>query len=261
MSDRFLPCIVLPTVLLCFLPSAGNAQKRRLPVRASLPKIQKQSGNSSTAKYRKPVPAVVIEEKLAILRFEPSLAAIPIQRLRTGRALLITGERQTDGITFFRVKLPPEKSGWVQAEAIASNTKQDDDERLAALIRVADGFDKLELATVFLENFPKSAFRPAILLLAGDLAEEASEKLSLSASRKLSANEIQASGAPLRSFYLSFNELDRYRKIGVGFVFNQTTKRFHYDGSAWREILQKYSDSAETAEARKRLDSLILQTK
>ncbi len=255
MLRKFSACVILSTAFLLLFPFVGKAQKRRLPVRAPVPKIQKQLRNVSTAKYRTPVPAIVIEEKLAILRFEPGLAAIPIQRMRAGRALLITGERQAEGMTFFRVNLPPEKSGWVQSEAVASNTKQGDDERLAALIRVADGFDKLELATIFLENFPKSAFRPAILLLTGDLAEEASEKLSISASHKLSADEMRASGAPLHSFYLSFNELDRYRKIGVGFVFNQTTKRFHYDGAAWREILQKYPDSAESVEARKRLNS------
>ena len=261
MLCKLLTCAILLPAFLLSSAFVGNAQKRRLPVRAPVRKITSQLKNLSTAKYRTPVPAIVIEEKLAILRFEPGFAAIPIQRMRAGRTLLITGERQADGVTFFRVNLPPEKSGWVQSEAIASNTKQGDDERLAALIRVADGFEKLELATIFLENFPKSAFRPAILLLTGDLAEEASEKLSLSASHKLNADEIQASGAPLHSFYLSFNELDRYRKIGVGFVFNQTVKRFHYDGAVWREILQKHSASPETVEARKRLDSLTSQMK
>ena len=65
---------------------------------------------------------MVIAEKLAVLRFEPSLTAIPLQRMRAGRSISITGEKEVDGVTFFRVSIQPEMSGWVQSEAIASGT-------------------------------------------------------------------------------------------------------------------------------------------
>ena len=67
---------------------------------------------------------------------------------------------------------------------------------------------------------------------------------------------MAASGAPLHSFYLNFVSLDRYRKLGIVFLFNSDAKTFHYDGAAWREILKKSPQSSEAAEARKRLDSL-----
>lgn len=261
MLQKFSLSTILLSILLVFFSFVGHAQKRRPLARNQVSKSQKQPRSLSTTKYRTPVSAVVIEERLAILRFEPSLAAIPMQRMRAGRSVLITGERQADGVTFFRVNLPPEKSGWIQSEAVATNAKSGDDARLAALIRVSDGFDKLELATIFLENFLKSSFRPAILMLTGDLAEEAAQKLSGDALRKLSADEIAASGAPIHSFYLNFNELDRYRKIGISFLFNQSAKSFHYNGAVWQEVLQKNPDAAEAAEARKRLEFLALQMK
>ena len=78
--------------------------------------------------------------------------------MRIGRAVHIVGEREIDGIRFYQVRLPPEKSGWVQAEAVASQFKKSDDERFARLINASDGFDKIERAAVFLENFSTSAF-------------------------------------------------------------------------------------------------------
>jgi hypothetical protein len=67
---------------------------------------------------------------------------------------------------------------------------------------------------------------------------------------------MAASGAPLHSFYLNFVSLDRYRKLGIVFLFNSNTKTFHYDGETWQEIINKFPQSSEAAEARKRLDSL-----
>ena len=47
--------------------------------------------------------------------------------------------------------------------------------------------------------------------------------------------------------------LDRYNRNGVKFVFDPSKRQLHYDGSAWREILRRHPQSAEAAEARKRL--------
>lgn len=245
------------------LPLFASAQKRRPATAPIRPITQARAENSAYTKYRTPLPAVVVVEKLAVLRFEPNLAAVSMQRMSTGRSLLILGEqRQTaDGITFLRVSVPPETRGWVQSEAVASAARPGDETRVARLIRVAKEFEQLELTTIFLENFPKSAFRPAILLLAGDLAQEAASKISRDVLRKIDPDEIEASGAPAHTFYQNFNGLDRYRKLDFNFVFNQNAKQFYYDGKVWREILQKYPASAEAAEARKRLESLNAQTK
>lgn len=224
-----------------------SAQKRRAPARNQIVRRPPST---------QPATAVVVDERLSVLRFEPSLSAIPLQRMRSGRTMLVTGEKAADGVRFYRVQLAGERTGWVQTDAVVSNTKRGDDERLVKLIRAESGFEQIEMAMIFLENFPRSTFRPAILLLVGDLVEEAAQRLSRDAARRLSAAEMSSSNAPPHSFYLNFSGLDRYRRLGVNFTFDPQTKQFHYDGAAWREILQKYPNSTEIAEARKRLDSL-----
>jgi hypothetical protein len=42
----------------------------------------------------------------------------------------------------------------------------------------------------------------------------------------------------------------------VTFLFDRTTKKFSYDGAAWREILKRYPNSPEAVEARKHLGAL-----
>ncbi len=164
--------------------------------------------------------------------------------------------KEVEGVTFYRVVVPPKNYGWVQADAVVSKNRRGDDEKLVRLIQATDGFDQIERAAVFLENFPNSELRPAILLLLGDLAEEATLKLSKDANRQLDRREMAANGAPLNSFYLNYVSLDRYRKLGINYWFNSATKAFHYNGTTWREIVAKFPKSNEAAEAQSRLDSL-----
>ncbi len=225
-----------------------------------------QNRNASKKPVKKPVAAqksetninsaVVVDERLAVLRAEPSLFARAIQRMRLGRTLRISGTKQADGVTFYRVLTPPNNVGWVQADAVVSKSKRGDDERLARLVQALNGFDQIEAATLFLEIFPDSSLRSAILLLLGDLVEEVCLKLSTDATRRLSKREMAASGAPLHSFYLNYVSLDRYRKLGITFLFNSATRLFHYDGASWREITAKFPRSSEAVEAGKRLDAL-----
>jgi hypothetical protein len=67
---------------------------------------------------------------------------------------------------------------------------------------------------------------------------------------------MAAGGAPVFSYFLNFNGLDRYRRQGVRFVFDRAAKQFHYDGAAWREVLRRHPRSPEADEARKRLAAL-----
>lgn len=241
-------------LLTVFSVPAANGQKRRTVV-------NKNPTKAVPAKRAPPI-AVVIDERLSVLRFEPSLAAIPLQRMSAGRTMQITGSHQADdGLTFYRVQLPPEKSGWVQAEAVVRTDRREEDARLLRLIRASDGFEQIERALIFLENFPNSTFRPPVLLLLGDLVENASQRLSRDATRRFNEDEMRASEAPIHSFYLNYSGLDRYRRLGIGFVFNRRTKEFHYDGSAWREVVQKHKQSYENAEAQKRLDALVEKMK
>lgn len=200
--------------------------------------------------------AVVMDETLSVLRARPSLFAEAVQRMRRGRKVRILGVAEADGVKFYRVSAPPGYSGWVQADAVFGKFREGDDARLARLIQASSGFEQIELAAAFFEHFPQSQFRPAVLLLYGDLLEEAAAKLSKDASSRLSRREMAASAAPLHSYYLNFNMLDRYRKIGIIFLFNPNTRLYHYEGASWRELTEKFPASAEALEAEKRMASL-----
>ena len=206
---------------------------------------------------RQPAQALVIDETLSVLRAKPSLFAPSLQRMRRGRKVQILGTAEADGVKFYRVSAFPGYAGWVQSDALFGRFRPDDEERLARLAQASDGFDQIELTVTFFQMYPASRFRPAMLLLFGDLLEEAAAKLSRDASSRLSRREMAASGAPLHSYYLNFNMLDRYRKLGVRFLFNSTTRSFHYDGASWKEIVRKYPASSEATEAEKRLNRLM----
>lgn len=235
-----LHAISLSLVLVCLI--SADAQKRR-------PAIVREAGKS----------AVVIDETLSVLRARPSLFADPIQRMRRGRRVQILGGVEADGVRFLKVSVPPGNSGWVQSDAVVGRFRAGDEERFARLVQATDGFDQIELAARFCEMYPQSQFRSPILLLLGDLLEDAASKLSRDAASRLRRREMVASGAPLHSYYLNFNMIDRYRKLGVTFLFNPSTRTFHYDGASWMEIAKRFPTSSEAAEAKKRLDSLKLK--
>ncbi len=197
--------------------------------------------------------AIVIDNRLSVLLAEPSLFARPIQRMRVGREVLILGEKKADGVSFYQVSVPPASFGWVQSESVVNVYRRSEDVRIVKLIQAYDDFKKIQLMKIFLDSFPDSAFRPAVLLLMGDLMEELAAKASKRATNSLDRSEMAASGAPLHSFYLSYNFLDRYRKMDIGFLFNVETKTIHYDGATWQEIVKKYPKSDEAVEAAKRI--------
>jgi hypothetical protein len=176
--------------------------------------------------------------------------------MRRGRKVVIQGVTEADGVKFYKVAAPPTNVGWVQADAVFGLFRASDEERLARLVQASDGFDQIEIATEFFSLYPKSQFRPPILLLFGDLLEEVAAKLSKDSANRLTRREMAASGAPVHSYFLNYVSLDRYRKLGIIFLFNSTTRSFHYDGTCWKEIVEKYPASAEAVEAQKRLDSL-----
>lgn len=195
--------------------------------------------------------AVVVDERLAALRATPELTGKLVRRLSRGRMVAVRATKTApDGITFFLVNVTRRTRGWIQREAVASPLRSGDDRRLLDLINTSQGFDRISRARIFLDRFPRSPLRPAVLLLLGDTAEEAAEKLSKSAARKV--NDA-AKAASEFSYYLNYSGLDRYNRLGVKFVFDPSTKRFHYDGTGWRELIRRYPKSSEASEAQKRL--------
>ena len=198
--------------------------------------------------------AVVVEERLAALRTTPTLNGTLVHRLGRGRMVAIRAARTgADGITFFLVNVNTRTHGWIQREAVVSPTRAGDDQRLWRLIEQSQGFDRISCARIFLDHFTRSPLRPEVLLLLGDTAEALAVQLSNAATRRLKAD---LGAAPEFSYYLNYPALDRYNRQGVRFVFDRSSKRFHYDGAAWRELIRRHPGTSQAADARKRLDSI-----
>ncbi|MDX6529565.1 MAG: hypothetical protein QOH41_1855 [Blastocatellia bacterium] len=236
MSSRFLnPRIPIFTLLiLSGLAAHAVAQKQRMPPGGRL--------------------AVVADERLAALRSVPEPSARLLHRLSRGRFVSIRGaSRSREGLLFYHVTVTRRTSGWLQSEAVIAAWRPGDDQRLLRLLSGVDEFDRVARARVFLDAFARSPLRSQVLLILGDAAEEAAAKLSREAERRFEKRELPENGAPEFSYYLNYSGLDRYNRQGVGFRFDRSAKRFHYDGAAWRELLQRYPQTPEAAEARKRL--------
>lgn len=202
--------------------------------------------------------AVVVDERLSAVRDAPELSANLVQRLGRGRFVAVAGAKASkEGVMFYRVVLTRRTSGWLQSDAVVSPSRADDDARLLRLIRGSEEFDRVARARIFLDAFTRSPLRPAVLLIFGDAAAEAADKLTRDAQRRLDAREMEAGGASLASYYLNFNGLDRYRKEGIVFTFDAAAKQFHYDGASWREIVRRHPRSPEAAEARGRLAARV----
>ena len=201
--------------------------------------------------------AVVVDERLAALRATPQLNGKLVRRLTRGRLVAVRSSKTSpDGITFVLVNVSRRTHGWIQRDAVVSPSRPGDDRKLLTLIQRSTGFDRIARARIFLDHFPRSRVRPEVLLLLGDTAESLAAKLSLDAARRL---KDDLGDAPEFTYYLNYTGLDRYNRQAVRFVFNQTTKRFHYDGAAWRELIRVYPRSSASTEAKNRLDLLYSQ--
>mgnify|MGYP000058814730 FL=1 len=242
----------LPYFLIVLALFAGSA----LSVEAQKRRPSAANRSAASAAPETGQRAVVIDETLSVLRSKPSLYSDPVQRMRRGRKVQIQGVVEADGVRFYKVSAPPANHGWIQSDAVFGKFRPNDERRLAALVQASTGFEQIEVAALFFELYPESPLRPAIQLLFGDLLEEMAAKLSRDALSRLSRKEMAASGAPLHSYYLNFVSLDRYRKLGINFLFNAATRQYHYDGASWKELIAKSPLSPESAEARKRLDAL-----
>ena len=198
--------------------------------------------------------AIVVDERLSVLRAEPQLTGRIVKRLSRGRLVAIRGSRTaSDGVIFYLVNVTNRTHGWIQREAVVSAKHRGDDRRLVELINLSHGFDRIIRARLFLDHFPRSPLRPHVLLLLGSTAEEQAAKLSRDAAKRLNGT---TGDAPEFTFFLNYSGLDRYNRQRVGFIFNQSTKRFHYDGAAGRELARRHPNSPDAVEARKRLAQL-----
>jgi hypothetical protein len=201
--------------------------------------------------------AVVVDERLSALRATPELNGVLLRRVGRGAFVAIRGEkRNRAGVVFYRVNVTSRTSGWMQREALVAASRAGDDARLLRLIKGSEDFDRIARARIFLNTFSFSELRPEVLMIYAQAAEDVASRLSRDASRRLDESEMNAGGAPLFSYYLNFNELDRYNRQGVTFLFDAREQRFRYDGEAWQELVRRYPKSPEAAEARKRLAAM-----
>lgn len=244
-SPLRLRCVSLPFMLCLTAALAALAA-------AAVPSAQAQKRRAEERGA-----TVVVDERLAVLRDGPDLRANALRRLGRGRYVTPTGwKRAPDGLIFYKVMLTSRTGGWLQSEAVVVSSRAGDDARLLNLIRGSEGFDRLARARIFLDLFSRSPLRPMVLMIYGEAAEEAAAKLSSEATRRLDQREMSAGGAPVYSYFLNYQGLDRYNRAGVRFLFDRKTGRFHYDGESWREILRRYPRSREASAARVRLEAL-----
>jgi hypothetical protein len=204
--------------------------------------------------------AVVADERLSALRASPELSGKLIRRLGRGSLVAIRGDRRSrDGVVFYRVNVTLRTGGWIQRDAVFAPSRGGEDARLLRLIKASESFDRVVRAKIFLDNFTGSELRPEVLLIYALAAEDAATHLSRDAARRLDEKELHAGGAPMFSYFLNFNELDRYNRQGITFIFNQSAKQFRYDGEGWQELVHRYPRSPQAVEARKRLEAASLR--
>jgi hypothetical protein len=221
------------------------------------------AGTTADAKKRVPPGgrlAIVVDERLSALRATPALSGVLLRRISRGGLVAITAAKTShEGVVFYRVNISRRVSGWVQRDAVVSPSRVGDDARLLRLIKASDDFDLVARARIFLYYFRLSALRPEVLMIYSLAAEEVASRLSHDAMRRLNEAEMMAGGAPVFSYFLNYNGLDRYNRQGITFVFDHRQKRFRYDGEGWREIIHRYPNSPQAVEARKRLGTATVR--
>lgn len=202
--------------------------------------------------------AVVFDERLSALRERPDVKAPLKQRLRRGRRVGILGSATAKGgAKFLRVAVSRNTGGWVLADAVIRPGNAADAERLLGLIEeTKDEFTKARLAKLCADEFRSTMFAPKALMILGQAAEGAAERLSRDAKRRVGDGEPEARVSK-RYFLLNYAGLDRYNRVGVTFDYDAASDRIVYDGAAYRELLRRYSRSAEAQAAHERLANLV----
>jgi hypothetical protein len=202
--------------------------------------------------------AVVVEERLSALRAQADVKAPLEQRLRRGRVVGILGaKRGKDGQQFLRVAVSRKTRGWLLAEAVVKSGSAADAERLLKLTEETnDDFVKARLARLCADEFRAGPQVPRCLLLLGEAAEHAADRLTRDAKRRVGDEEPSAApgaGLSKRDYFLNFAGLDRYNRAGVTFDYDERAERIVYDGAAYRELLRRYPKSAEALAMREKL--------
>ena len=231
--------------------AAGSGQQttnRGVPTSSAAGSTQAPAARVSYLK------AFVIDDRLSALRREPGLQSTVIRRLRLAHAVFIIGasKPKTGQPKFCRVAVTRRTRGWILESALAVQGHGNDDQRIMKLIEGTDGVDRITLCRILTEHFTRSRLVPRAMLLLGEEAERAAERLTQRTRRRL--GEVRGAVASPRDYYLSDAGLDRYSKLGVVFDFIESTAEFVYNGKAYREVTRRFPDCDEAGLASQRLE-------
>ena len=238
-------------LLLVFLVPHSTAQ--RSPNAALRPgaELASKPAGPKRAVYSR---AYVVDDRLSALRREPSTQSEVIQRLRIGRPAMIINARNTGDHKFCRVAVTRRTRGWIHQSSLVVPGRVGEDQRIMKLIENAsDGLDRIMLCRILIERFRQSRLVPRALLLMGEEAERAAEKLSQRARKRLAEVAGKNANADLSDYYLNDSGLDRYSKLQIVFGFNQSMAEYVYDGKAYRDVVKRFPDGEEARLARQRL--------
>jgi hypothetical protein len=201
--------------------------------------------------------AIVCDERLAALRRQPDIRAPIVRRLRRGRIVTVIGPARgnSEQGLFVPVAVTRRTRGWILLPAVARAGRSRDAQRILELVAEStDDFVCARLARICADEFAGTPAARAALLLLGEAAERAAERLTRTISRRSGTSNVSD-----RVRWLNDPALDRYNRIRVLFELNPSGQRLVYDGGAYRELLRRYPQSAEAMVARERLASLRME--
>jgi hypothetical protein len=166
----------------------------------------------------------VIDGRLSALRAEPYLSGALLKRLRVGRVVYVVGRaRDREGRLWVRVAVTRRTRGWLVADAIARPGETSGEGRLRRLMDDLTGIDRLEVARLAADRFPR--LRASALAAIADEAGAAAATLSERANRRLGAL-ADATKDDVRALMLSDPGLDRFNRLGVFFDVDTETRSF-----------------------------------
>jgi hypothetical protein len=205
--------------------------------------------------------AWVVDPGLATLRTQPELTARCIRRLRLGRKLYVVGSKysNTMSLRYYYVAVTRRTRGYIDPAALVIAGKPREDRRLMRLITNAKDVDKILLAQIFTQAFPRSAVLPDVWLAEGFAAESIAIRLSAQAQRRRALPMLDPTISSVR-YWQNWAILDRYNRLGINWRFDLATLTFSYDGKAFERLLRRYPQSTAAAIVREKLRAMASQS-
>jgi hypothetical protein len=208
--------------------------------------------------------AFVVDDRLSALRRDADLKSPVMRRLSLGRPVYVIESQgaKNDQPKFYRVAVSRRTRGWIHDAAIAIPTRVGEDARALRLITerfsekatATEIFHRMLLCKLVIEKFSNSKLVPKAMILLAQDAERAASLLNLTAQKHPKKLHDEQARASLRDFYLSDASLDRYTRLGVHFDYLEKSGKYLYDGQAHRDLLKRFPNSEQAAQARKQLE-------